>query len=75
MPQYERIKKLRLELGWSQEKIAEYLKMSQTGYSKYEIGARDIPTDILIQLAKLYSTSIDYLLGATDSKEEPPRNK
>lgn len=40
--------------------------MSQTGYSKYETGENDIPTKILIQLAKFYETSIDYLLEVTD---------
>jgi len=44
------------------------LGMSQTGYSKYETGENDIPTDVLIKLAKFYNTSIDYLLGQTDSK-------
>ena len=43
------------------------LNMSQPGYSKYERGERDIPTAILIQLARLYNTSIDYLLGETNN--------
>ena len=42
------------------------LGMSQTGYSKYETGENDIPTAILIKLARFYGTSIDYLLGETD---------
>ena len=37
------------------------------GYSKYESGANDLPTDVLIQLSNLYNTSIDYLLGQTDN--------
>lgn len=41
--------------------------MSQTGYSKYETGECDIPTRILIQLARYYNVSIDYLLGETDN--------
>ena len=48
------------------------LGMSQTGYSKYETGENDIPTEILIKLANFYNTSIDYILGETDKKE---RNK
>ena len=42
--------------------------MSQTGYSKYETGENDIPTAILIKPADYYHTSIDYLLGRTDTK-------
>ena len=34
---------------------------------------RDIPTDILIQLAKLYNTTTDYLLGLTDDPVIPWR--
>lgn len=53
----------------TQTQIAKILGMSQTGYSKYETGENDIPTAILIKLAKLYGTSIDYLLGETDNPE------
>ena len=42
------------------------LSMSQTGYSKYETGENDIPTQVLIKLADFYGTSVDYLLGRTD---------
>lgn len=42
------------------------LGMSQTGYSKYETGENDIPTQVLIKLADFYQTSIDYLLGRTN---------
>ena len=51
------------------------LGLSQSGYSKYEIGESDIPTDILIQLARLYNTSIDYLLGLTNETKPYPRVK
>ena len=47
--------------------------MTQTGYSKYETGENDIPTAILIALAKLHNTSIDYLLGLTNVREPYPR--
>ena len=42
--------------------------MSQTGYSKYETGEKDIPAAVLIKLADLYKTTTDYLLGRTDKK-------
>ena len=47
--------------------------MSQTGYSKYETGENDIPTAILISLARFYNTSVDYLLGLTNVQEPYPR--
>ena len=63
---YKRIRDLREDKDLSQKEIAKILNMSQTGYSKYEVGTNDIPTKILIQLAKFYNTSIDYILGLTD---------
>lgn len=48
------------------------LGMSQTGYSKYETGENDLPTIVLIRLAKFYHTSIDYLLGQTSQMERYP---
>ena len=63
---YKRIRDLSEDRDLSQTEVAKFLNMSQTGYSKYEVGTNDIPTKILIQLAKFYNTSIDYLLGITD---------
>ncbi len=42
---------------------------SQTDNSKYETGERDIPTYILIHLARIYNTSIDYLLRETNNPQ------
>ena len=69
---YKRIRDLREDSDMNQTKVAEYLDMSQTGYSKYETGERDIPTQILIKLADLYGVSVDYLLGRTNN---PKMNK
>jgi len=66
---YPRIRDLREDHDWNQTRVAEMLNMSQTGYSKYETGENDIPTQILIKLAKIYDTSVDYLLGETNNPE------
>ena len=68
---YSRIRDLREDKDMNQTQIAKMLGMSQTGYSKYETGENDIPTDVLIKLANFYNTSIDYLLGKTDNKRKP----
>ncbi|MBR2189894.1 MAG: helix-turn-helix transcriptional regulator [Eubacterium sp.] len=70
---YRRLRSLREESALNQTKIAAYLHMSQTGYSKYETGENDIPTAVLIKLAHYYETSVDYLLGVTDEKKPYPR--
>ncbi len=64
---YSRLRDLREDMDMNQTQIAKVLEMSQTGYSKYETGENDIPTAVLIKLAKFYGTSIDYLLGETDN--------
>jgi transcriptional regulator with XRE-family HTH domain len=66
---YKRIRDLREDADLNQTAVAEKLGMSQTGYSKYETGENDIPTEILIKLSRFYKTSIDYILGETDKKE------
>lgn len=66
---YPRIRELREDYDLTQTAIAKMLKMSQTGYSKYETGENDVPTEILIKLARFYNTSIDYILGETDKRE------
>jgi len=66
---YQRIRDLREDRDIKQKEVAEYLDCSQVCYSYYEIGRRDIPTDILIKLALFYGTSTDYLLGLTDEKK------
>lgn len=68
---YPRIRNLREERELNQTQVAKMLSMSQTGYSKYETGENDIPTQVLIKLADFYSVSIDYLLGQTAN---PKRN-
>ena len=69
---YRRIRDLREDNDLTQRQIADYLNCSQQVYSNYELGQRDIPTDILIHLANFYNVSIDYLLGQTSN---PKRNK
>ena len=64
---YKRLRDMREDLDMNQTQLAKILGMSQTGYSKYETGENDIPTAILIKLARFYNTSVDYLLGETDN--------
>ena len=63
---YSRLRDLREDMDMNQTQIANMLMMSQSGYSKYETG-ENVPTAVLIKLAKFYGTSIDYLLGETDN--------
>lgn len=69
-----RLKDLREDKDLYQKDIAKIINMSQTGYSKYEVGTNDIPTQALINLALFYNTSIDYILGLTNEKKAYPRS-
>ena len=69
---YQRIRDLRKDRDLKQREVAEYLNCSQRIYSNYELGQRDIPTDVLIRLSMFYDVSVDYLLGITSN---PHRNK
>ena len=65
---YQRLRDLREDADLNQIQLARLLEMSQTGYSKYETGENDIPTQVLIKLARLYKTSVDYILGLTNNR-------
>ena len=69
---YQRIRDLREDRDMKQRQLAEYLNCSQQVYSNYELGQRDIPTDVLIRLSEFYNVSVDYVLGLTNN---PKRNK
>ncbi len=64
---YQRIRDLREDHDLKQREIAEYLNCSQRVYSNYELGQRDIPTEVLIRLSRFYNVSTDYLLGLTSN--------
>lgn len=64
-----RLRDLREDAGLNQTQVAKFLEMSQAGYSKYETGENDIPTQVLIKLAGFYKTSTDYILGISDRRD------
>ncbi|MCD8161860.1 MAG: helix-turn-helix transcriptional regulator [Clostridiales bacterium] len=72
---YQRIRDLREDRDLRQIDMAEYLHCSQSCYSYYEVGLRDIPTEVLCRLADFHNTSVDYLLGRTDDPRPYPKPK
>jgi transcriptional regulator with XRE-family HTH domain len=60
---------MREDSDLSQQKIAEYLGIAQTVYSRYERGFQTIPLEHLIRLADYYNVSLDYLTGRTQKRE------
>lgn len=71
MAYYRRIRDLREDHDLTQRQLASMLHMPQPQYNRYEQGLRDIPTTLLIELADLYHTSTDFLLGRTNDASPP----
>ena len=67
---YKRIRDLREDKDLTQREMAKNLNCSQQVYSNYELGQRDIPTDILIKLSNFYGVSVDYILGISDNPKK-----
>ncbi len=63
---YPRIRDLREDRDLKQREVAAFLNCSQQVYSNYELGQRDVPSETLIRLSRLYNVSVDYILGLTD---------
>lgn len=63
---YKRIRDLREDRDLTQKEMARVLSCSQQVYSNYELGQRDIPTDVLIKLSAFYDVSVDYILGISN---------
>ena len=71
----ERIKQMREDHDFTQQFVADYLNISRSAYSNYENDTRGLPCEILCDLAELYHTSTDYLLGRTDNPRAPQPTK
>lgn len=72
---YERVRKGREELGWTQQKMAAVLFVNQKTVSAYENGVNAMSPEILCRLADLFDTSVDFLLNRTDDPKPPARPK
>ena len=57
-----RITKLRIERGYTQERLADALNVDRTHISKLEAGTRACSIDLIIQLAAFFGVSLDYLI-------------
>ena len=64
-----RLKELREDKDLYQKDIADYLKIDQSNYSKYELEKVNIPIEYLRLLADYYNTSVDYILYRTDERK------
>ena len=71
---YQRLRDLREDENLKQKDIADIINTTANYYGDYEKGKRDIPTSRMIQLAKYYGVSMDYITGLTNDKGGMHRN-
>lgn len=70
-----RISELRMEKDLTMRDAARLLGMPYTTYVNYEKGTREPNSETLIQLANFYGTSVDYLIGKSESRMIQPDKK
>ena len=56
------MKDLRVKSGLNKQQVADRLGMPYTTYNNYETDARQVGSDTLKKLSKMYDVTIDYLL-------------
>ena len=61
-----RIKELRLAMGWTQQDLAAKLKTTKQAVSQYERGVRTPDVETLVALGDVINLSTDYLTGRSD---------
>lgn len=66
---YDMIKTLREEAGYSQAQLAKKLDVTRSSVNAWEMGLSTPTTHYVVELAKLFHTSTDYLLGLDNSKQ------
>lgn len=72
---YERIRNLREDSDLTQQQMADKMFINRRTYASYEKGVRGIPVEILGNIADIFGTSIDYLMGRTDVKKPYSKSK
>ena len=67
---FKRLRELRREKGLSQAEVAAILGVDRRTYSSYETGVNSINAQTLIKLSSIYSASVDYMLGLSDTRKQ-----
>ena len=67
-----RLKELRESKNLLTKDVADYLKINEEEYLQFETSKEKMPANVLIDLAKFYNTSIDYILYQTDVNKPYP---
>jgi transcriptional regulator with XRE-family HTH domain len=55
------LKQIRIENNYTQQQIADVLKISRISYGRYENNQREISIFYLKKLAEFYNVTLDYI--------------
>ena len=66
-----RIAILRISKGWSQAELGRQLGVSASAVGMYEQGRREPSLDLVVQLARVFGVTTDYLLTGATVLSEP----
>ena len=72
MMKYEAVRNLRVDGGYTQQQIADYLHIKQNTYSQYEIGVLNYPVEVLSKLADFYGVSVKKNKNGGGGSTPPP---
>lgn len=65
---YDKIKELRERAGYSQSALAKKLAVTRSSVNAWEMGISTPTTQYVVEMAKLFHVSTDFILGVDDSK-------
>lgn len=65
----DRLRELRDEFGYSRERLAVLLEISESSIPRYENGQNIPSADVVLKIAKLFGVTSDYLLGLSDERD------
>ncbi|WP_410770311.1 helix-turn-helix domain-containing protein [Fontibacillus sp. BL9] len=64
----EHLSELRKNRKWSLQETADQLGIAKSTYAGYETGYREPSLQSLLQMADLFETTVDYILGRSDEE-------
>ena len=67
----ERIRKRRVEIGWTQDQLCQKAGISKGFLSDLENDKRSVSAENLLELARAMNVSLDYLMTGKASQEQP----
>lgn len=67
----ERAKEIQTDSDVKVRELAKILGISEHNLGNYLNGKRTIPYDVLVEFARFYHVTTDYLLGLTDDPQLP----